>query len=216
MVTWDKLSKNPGAVEIYRVFWRPVGAKGSNKTDIVEIKLVLHELASETLYEVVIKAGNADGTSQLAEPVHFQTTAGLSVEQAPLMSNVGEGFGIFLVVLIIIGAIISVIYILHKKNLILFIVKKPDRPWLMRILSILLETHLFMNRKYHYRIQLEKTTMSTSAAPPPGPVNCQEHLLSLPHPRSQEETEVRQSCLMEKFRTGVTEATHGEGFVRMK
>eukprot|EP00092_Neocalanus_flemingeri_P007163 GFUD01007739.1.p1 GENE.GFUD01007739.1~~GFUD01007739.1.p1 ORF type:complete len:206 (-),score=64.68 GFUD01007739.1:26-619(-) len=128
MVTWDKPSKNPGAVEIYRVFWRPVGAKGSNKTDIVENKIVLHELASETLYEVVIKAGNADGTSQLAEPVHFQITDSLSVEQAPLMSNVGEGFGIFLVVLIIIGAIISVIYILHKKNLILFIVKKPDRP----------------------------------------------------------------------------------------
>ena len=35
MVFWEIPTKNPGAVDLYRVFWRPVGSKTANKTDTI-------------------------------------------------------------------------------------------------------------------------------------------------------------------------------------
>ena len=39
MVFWDIPTKNPGAVDLYRVFWRPVGSKTANKTDTITPKV---------------------------------------------------------------------------------------------------------------------------------------------------------------------------------
>jgi len=207
VVTWDKPSKNPGAVEIYRVFWRPVGAKGSNKSDIVENKIVLHELESETSYEIVVKAGNAKGTSQLTEPVYFKTTEALSATQAPQKSGAGNAIGVVIAVLIIIVAIISVLYVLHKKNLIVFIVKKPDTP------SIAFENPFYAIKNQPGPIQ--STQVDSENYNLSGPWSSElsgtssESSSESNTPRSQEETEVRQSSLMDKLRDGVS---YGQGF----
>ena len=50
------------------MFWRPVGAKGSNKSDNVENKIISHDLESDVSYEVVAKAGNGNDTSELTKP----------------------------------------------------------------------------------------------------------------------------------------------------
>ena len=44
MVWWNLPAKNPGAVDLYRVFWRPVGSKSVNKTDSIQRKVTLTEL----------------------------------------------------------------------------------------------------------------------------------------------------------------------------
>ena len=79
-------------VDLYRVFWRPVGSRTANKTDTITPKVVLTELTPGVTYEVdiyyhyllfiiivyylckvVVKAGNSEGTSQLTAPVKFYT-----------------------------------------------------------------------------------------------------------------------------------------------
>src|SRR5258705_10395745 len=58
-------------VEIYRVFWRPIGAKQASKNDTKDNMLVVTGLKEVTPYECVVKAGNHYGTSVLTEPVQF-------------------------------------------------------------------------------------------------------------------------------------------------
>jgi len=128
MVFWDQPEKNPKSVELYRVFWRPVGAKGANKSDTLERKLVLHELKSGTTYEVVVKAGNSNGTSQLTHPLKFITADEFIIATSPVRSNVGGAVGIVLAVFIVLGLVVLVIYVMKKKNLIVLSVKKPDSP----------------------------------------------------------------------------------------
>ena len=128
MVFWDLPEKNPHAVELYRVFWRPVGSKGANKSDTVQRKLVLHELQSGTTYEVVVKAGNSNGTSQLTQPLKFITADQFIIATSPVRSNVGGAVGIVLAVFIVLGLVVVTIYVIRKKNLIVLSVKKPDSP----------------------------------------------------------------------------------------
>ena len=128
IVTFDEPSKNPDKVDLYRVFWRPVGVKGSNKSDIIEPKITLHDLESDVSYEVVAKAGNGEGTSQLTEPVIFNIAHKLNVQQASLQSGGLNMSGLIVGILIIILTASSVIFLLYKKNLIVCIVKKPDQP----------------------------------------------------------------------------------------
>lgn len=128
MVFWDQPEKNPHAVELYRVFWRPVGAKFANKSDTIQRKLVLHELHSGTTYEVVVKAGNSNGTSQLTQPLKFITADEFIIATSPVRNNVGGAVGIVLAVFIVLGLVAVVIYVMKKKNLIVLSVKKPDSP----------------------------------------------------------------------------------------
>ena len=128
MVFWDQPEKNPHAVELYRVFWRPVGSKSANKSDTVQRKLVLHDLHSGTTYEVVVKAGNSNGTSQLTHPLKFITADEFIIATSPVRSNVGGAVGIVLAVFIVLGLVAVVIYVMKKKNLIVLSVKKPDSP----------------------------------------------------------------------------------------
>jgi len=231
VVTWDVPTKNPEDVEVYRVFWRPVGAKGSNKSDIVENKIILHDLESDVDYEVVAKAGNGNGTSQLTKPIFFSVSPSLSVKQAPLQSDLSTAntFATVLTVFIIVAAIISVIFLLHKKNLIVCIVKKPDRP--IRIEnpfkkpdgpSVAFENPFYAIRNPHSGpVQNTQVNASedynsylSSSWPSDAGTSASESSSENTTPRSQDDTEVKQSTLMDKMDSLRTEVSHGQGFQR--
>merc|ERR1712202_95003 len=108
---------------------------------------------------------------------------------------------------IIIVAIISVLYVLHKKNLIVFIVKKPDTP------SIAFENPFYAIKNQPGPIQ--STQVDSENYNLSGPWSSElsgtssESSSESNTPRSREETEVRQSSLMDKLRDGVS---YGQGF----
>ena len=52
LVTWDVPDKNPGSVELYRVFWRPVDGVRAEKNDTSDTRLVIAGLEPGTSYEV--------------------------------------------------------------------------------------------------------------------------------------------------------------------
>nr|CAD7440281.1 unnamed protein product [Timema bartmani] len=72
-VKWDPPVKNPGTVEMYRVFWRQVGSRNAAKNDTKLTRLRIMGLKEGATYECVIKAGNHFGTSTLTDPVKFTT-----------------------------------------------------------------------------------------------------------------------------------------------
>nr|CAD7399847.1 unnamed protein product [Timema cristinae] len=72
-VKWDPPVKNPGTVEMYRVFWRQVGSRNAAKNDTKVTRLRIMGLKEGATYECVIKAGNHFGTSTLTDPVKFTT-----------------------------------------------------------------------------------------------------------------------------------------------
>ena len=74
LVFWNQPIKNPEAVEIYRVFWRPVSDERVNKVNTMQMNLHLNELVVGASYEVAVKAANGKGTSQLTEPLVFEFT----------------------------------------------------------------------------------------------------------------------------------------------
>jgi len=125
MVFWDIPTKNPKSVDLYRVFWRPLGSKTANKTDTITPKVVLTELAPGVTYEVVVKAGNSEGTSQLTAPVKFYTADQFIIASPARDTDIGGAVGIVFAVIIVIVLVVVVIYFLKKKNLIVLSVKKP-------------------------------------------------------------------------------------------
>lgn len=70
-VTWDSPSKNPDKIELYRVFWRVKGSKHTEKNDTKSTSVIIAGLKENEAYELVVKAGNRDGTSALTEPLGF-------------------------------------------------------------------------------------------------------------------------------------------------
>jgi len=54
-----------------RVFWRAQGAKKSDKNDTTDSSLRIVGLLENVAYELVVKAGNHEGTSKLTEPLSF-------------------------------------------------------------------------------------------------------------------------------------------------
>lgn len=128
VVLWDAPSKNPGSVELYRVFWRPLGEKGTNKTDTVARRIVLEDLQPGTTYELVVKAGNSNGTSQLTPPLKFVTADKYIIATSPVQSNAGGAVGIVLAVLLVLSMVAAVLYVMKRKNLLLLNVKKPESP----------------------------------------------------------------------------------------
>lgn len=127
-VMWDPPTKNPRSVELYRVFWRPVGAKVTNKSDTVQRKLVLTSLEAGTTYELVVKAGNSNGTSQLTAPLKFITADKYIIATSPVQSNAGGAVGIVLAVVLVLTMVGAVLYVMKKKNMLLLHVKKPESP----------------------------------------------------------------------------------------
>ena len=144
LVFWAPPEKNPQAVDLYRVFWRPIGAKGANKSDTISRKLVLSGLESGTRYEVVVKAGNSNGTSQLTKPLTFITADQFIIASPAQGTDVGGAVGVAFAVIIVIGNIeifsfilltpcllamvVVIVYFLKKRNIIVLSVKKPESP----------------------------------------------------------------------------------------
>merc|ERR1719336_3461986 len=128
MVYWDAPTKNPGAVDLYRVFWRPVGSRTANKTDSVARKVVLGSLQPGRSYEVVVKAGNSQGTSQLTTPIRFYTADQFIIASPKQGPDVAGAVGVVFAVLIVIALVVVVVYFLKKRNLVVLSVKKPESP----------------------------------------------------------------------------------------
>ena len=83
------------------------------------------ELAPGVTYEVVVKAGNSEGTSQLTAPVKFYTADQFIIASPARDTDIGGAVGIVFAVIILIVLVVVVIYFLKKKNLIVLSVKKP-------------------------------------------------------------------------------------------
>ncbi|KAK7792924.1 hypothetical protein R5R35_008001 [Gryllus longicercus] len=111
-VRWDPPAKNPGAVEMYRVFWRTSGARTSHKNDTRAPSLRLSGLKEGVAYECAVKAGNRLGTSALSAPVLFATggpadkyiTSAASVDSESSRAGVAVGAGLALVSLVALAA----------------------------------------------------------------------------------------------------------------
>lgn len=136
LVSWDPPLKNPETVEVYRVFWRQVGAKEAAKTDVKQTSLRITGLKSGSPYECVLKAGNHLGTSTMTEPIKFLTgdwklvgdywrnreyiTTSSNIEDH---SEAGTAFGVLLA-LAIVGVIVAgAIWFMRAKHLL--VLKSP-------------------------------------------------------------------------------------------
>ena len=79
---------------------------------------------------MVVKAGNARGTSQLTKALLVATAGGAIVRTSSSHTgtNVGGAVGIVLAVLLVIGLVLVVVVFMKKKNIILISAKKPESP----------------------------------------------------------------------------------------
>ena len=68
---WDIPNKNPQVVDLYRILWRPMGSGKAYKVDTSQTYYTIENLLPGVEYELVIKAGNANGTSQLTPPLRL-------------------------------------------------------------------------------------------------------------------------------------------------
>lgn len=73
MAQWEEPEKNAEMVELYRILWREQGTSNAEKIDTAETSVTLSDLKPGVTYELVVKAGNSNGTSQLTEPITFVT-----------------------------------------------------------------------------------------------------------------------------------------------
>ena len=79
LVFWEEPKKNAEAVEIYRVYWRPVGKEDVTGVNTMQRSLVLNGLEAGSTYEVAVKAANGKGGSQLTSPLVFKFTGFTSI-----------------------------------------------------------------------------------------------------------------------------------------
>ena len=71
LLAWGVPDKNPDMVELYRVYWRKVGEEVVSKADTARRSLAMEGLEEGARYEVSVKAGNGQGTSQLTDILYF-------------------------------------------------------------------------------------------------------------------------------------------------
>lgn len=106
-VVWDPPKKNPDQVELYRVFWRPQGAKQAEKNDTNLNELIIEGLKDDITYELVMKAGNHFGTSILTKPLVFRLLEKTIISSSTLgNSHIGVVVGV-VVALIFIGCSVT-------------------------------------------------------------------------------------------------------------
>lgn len=119
-VLWDPPIKNPDTVELYRVFWRIQGLKQTDKNDTRKTWLTLTGFKENMPYELVVKAGNRDGTSTLTEPLSFTLSDKYIISASTHSSNshVGVAVGVVVALILIICSVVGAVYYLRKKNII--------------------------------------------------------------------------------------------------
>nr|CAD7603648.1 unnamed protein product [Timema genevievae] len=119
-VKWDPPVKNPGTVEMYRVFWRQVGSRNAAKNDTKVTRLRIMGLKEGATYECVIKAGNHFGTSTLTDPVKFTTGEKYITSAASLdsdSSHVGVAVGIVMALIIVAGIVVGAVWFLRSRRM---------------------------------------------------------------------------------------------------
>lgn len=98
---WDPPLKNAQVVELYRILWRAEGSVHAQKVDTSRTKITLENLIPGLTYELVIKAGNANGTSQLTQPLKFITADEYIVETARAYSQTPSLVGALMAVVLL-------------------------------------------------------------------------------------------------------------------
>lgn len=117
LVSWEPPVKNPDMVELYRVFWRPMGNRTALKNDTSNTTMVIKGLQEGKMYEIAVKAGNARGTSVLTPTVNFTHHADyVTSSNVQGSSGVGVAIGGCVVVLLV-TAVILAIFFARKKRL---------------------------------------------------------------------------------------------------
>lgn len=71
-----------------RVFWRIQGLKQTDKNDTRKTWLTLTGFKENMPYELVVKAGNRDGTSTLTEPLSFTLSDKYIISASTHSSNI--------------------------------------------------------------------------------------------------------------------------------
>lgn len=69
VIEWEPPKKNPQLVQYYRIFWRQFGSRELSRTSTNLTWIKLDGLSRGKLYELVVKAANAHGSSVYSEPL---------------------------------------------------------------------------------------------------------------------------------------------------
>ncbi|XP_064105777.1 Ig-like and fibronectin type-III domain-containing protein 1 isoform X2 [Macrobrachium nipponense] len=116
-VAWKAPVKNPQAVELYRVFWRPFGNRTAMKNDTSETSMTIKGLQEGMTYEIAVKAGNSQGTSVLTPTVNF-THSSNYVTSSNLQGSSGVGVAIGgVVVVLLTTTVVVAVFFARKKHL---------------------------------------------------------------------------------------------------
>jgi len=127
-VHWDAPDKNPDRVELYRVYWRPIGAKETLSNDTTDTQMRLSALTGGTTYELVVKAGNANGTSHLTAPLMFATGDEVIITTSTRTSSgAGAVVGTVIAVIMVAVVLLLAVYVMKKRKIVLS-VKKANSP----------------------------------------------------------------------------------------
>eukprot|EP00095_Tigriopus_kingsejongensis_P012676 maker-scaffold22_size673200-snap-gene-3.19 protein:Tk12676 transcript:maker-scaffold22_size673200-snap-gene-3.19-mRNA-1 annotation:"ig-like and fibronectin type-iii domain-containing protein" len=114
---WDPPTKNPTAVELYRVLYRKKGERFAEKIDTPETEITISNLTPGVTYELVVKAGNSNGTSQLSAPLQFFTANHYLVETTQIYSPVPSIVGVLVAVCLLVPlAMFAIWYVKTHKT----------------------------------------------------------------------------------------------------
>ncbi|ODM96583.1 Ig-like and fibronectin type-III domain-containing protein C25G4.10 [Orchesella cincta] len=117
MISWDAPTINPHTASSYRVFWRPVGQKLSQRLDTHSTNAKISHLKPGVKYEAVVKAGNSHGTSTLTDPITFITEDNLiSSASTAEGSHAGMGIGIAFLVFLLVGITVGAVWFIRKRQ----------------------------------------------------------------------------------------------------
>lgn len=128
LIKWELPKKNAHKVEGYRIYWHEVESSaehtpsnvavngiGMHRVDTREMSIRVRDLRPNVVYELMIKAGNQNGSSVLTEPVKFQLGKNISSETGS--SSTGALLGIFAGIVVI--ALATSAILLYKRRILM-------------------------------------------------------------------------------------------------
>lgn len=129
LIKWDLPKKNAHKVEGYRIYWHEVdpnvehstsytaiNGNGMHRVDTREMSIRIRDLRPNVVYELMIKAGNQNGSSILTEPITFQLGKNIS-EELSGSSSTGAVLGIFAGIVVI--ALVASAILLYKRRILM-------------------------------------------------------------------------------------------------
>lgn len=128
LIKWDLPKKNAHKVEGYRIYWHEVdpsadhgasytaiNGNGMHRVDTREMSIRIRDLRPNVVYELMIKAGNQNGSSVLTEPITFQLGNNISPESGS--GSTGALLGIFAGIVVI--ALAASAILLYKRRILM-------------------------------------------------------------------------------------------------